>query len=171
MGSLTDLLHPGAAAGWLLPSALVLGVLHGLEPGHSKTMMTAFIIALRGTVAQAVLLGLAATVSHTSIVWVVALIGMHFGSQYDGAVAEPYFQMASAFLIIAIALWMLRRTWREQLRLRAAVRQRAHHHDHGHHHTQQDTPMSWPMPTRSGAGLPAEMSPRVRSSCSGSRAG
>jgi nickel/cobalt exporter len=57
MGSLTDLLHPGAAAGWLLPSALVLGVLHGLEPGHSKTMMTAFIIAVRGTVAQAVLLG------------------------------------------------------------------------------------------------------------------
>ena len=139
MGSLTDLLHPGAAAGWLLlPSALVLGVLHGLEPGHSKTMMTAFIIAVRGTVAQTVLLGLVATVSHTSVVWVVALIGMHFGSQYDGAVAEPYFQRASAFLIIAIALWMLRRTWREQLRLRAAVRQHAHHHDHGHHHTQQD---------------------------------
>jgi ABC-type nickel/cobalt efflux system permease component RcnA len=33
MASLTDLLQPGAAAGWLLlPSALVLGVLHGLEP-------------------------------------------------------------------------------------------------------------------------------------------
>ena len=39
-----------------------------------------------------------------------------------GAVAEPYFQMASAFLIIAIALWMLWRTWRDQLRLRAAAR-------------------------------------------------
>jgi ABC-type nickel/cobalt efflux system permease component RcnA len=62
MGSLTDLLQPGAAADWLLlPSALVLGVLHGLEPGHSKIMMTAFIIAVRGTAAQAVLLGLAAT--------------------------------------------------------------------------------------------------------------
>ena len=83
MGSLTGLLQPGAAAAWLLlPSALVLGVPHGLEPGHSKTMMTAFIIAVRGTVAQSVLLGLAATVSHTSIVWVVALIGMHLGSRY-----------------------------------------------------------------------------------------
>ena len=84
------------------------------------------------------LLGLAATVSHTSLVWVVAPIGMHFGSQYDGALAEPYFQMASAFLIMAIAPWMLRRTWREQLPLRPAVRQHAHHHDHGHQHTQQD---------------------------------
>jgi nickel/cobalt exporter len=66
----------------------------------------------------------------------VALIGMHFGNQYDGAVAEPYFQMASAFLIIAIALWMLRRTWQEQLRLRAAVH--AHHDDDGQHHAQRD---------------------------------
>jgi nickel/cobalt transporter (NicO) family protein len=139
MGSLTDLMQSGAAAGWLLlPSALVLGVLHGLEPGHSKTMMTAFIIAVRGTVAQAVLLGLAATVSHTSVVWVVVLIGMHFGSQYDSTVVEPYFQMASAFLIIAIALSMLWRTWREKLRLRAAARQHTHHHDHGHHHALRD---------------------------------
>ena len=44
-------------------------------------MMTAFIIAVRGTVAEAVLLRLAATVSHTSVVSVVGLIGMHFGSQ------------------------------------------------------------------------------------------
>ena len=94
--------------------------------------------AVGGTVAQTVLLGLAATVSHTSLVWVVAPIGMHFGSQYDGALAEPYFQMASAFLIMAIAPWMLRRTWREQLPLRPAVRQHAHHQCQGHHHTQQD---------------------------------
>lgn len=52
----------------------MLGVLHGLEPGHGKTLMTTFIIAVRGTVAQAVLLGLAGTVSHTPVVWVVALI-------------------------------------------------------------------------------------------------
>ena len=139
MGSLTHLLQPGASAGWLLlPSALVLGVLHGLEPGHSKTMMTAFIITVQGTVAQAALLGLAATVSHTSVVWVVALIGMHFGSQYDGDIAGPYFQLVSAVLIIAIALWMLRRTWREQRRMRIAVGQHAHHHDLGHHHARRD---------------------------------
>jgi nickel/cobalt exporter len=32
----------------------------GLNPGHSKTMMAAFIIVIRGTVSQAVLLGLCA---------------------------------------------------------------------------------------------------------------
>ncbi|MEQ1714521.1 MAG: hypothetical protein ABL907_00830, partial [Hyphomicrobium sp.] len=32
------------------PVAVLLGALHGLEPGHSKTMMAAFIIAVRGTI-------------------------------------------------------------------------------------------------------------------------
>jgi ABC-type nickel/cobalt efflux system permease component RcnA len=42
---------------WLfLPAAILLGALHGLEPGHSKTMMAAFIVAIRGTIGQAVLL-------------------------------------------------------------------------------------------------------------------
>lgn len=36
--------------GWFfIPSAILLGALHGLEPGHSKTMMAAFIIAIKGT--------------------------------------------------------------------------------------------------------------------------
>ena len=44
----------------LMIFAMLLGALHGLEPGHSKTMMAAFVIAVRGTVGQAVLLGLSA---------------------------------------------------------------------------------------------------------------
>src|SRR5207302_8010387 len=75
---------------WLfLPSAILLGALHGLEPGHSKTMMAAFIVAVRGTVLQAVLLGLAATLSHTAVVWAIALIGLHFGAQWNSETSEP----------------------------------------------------------------------------------
>jgi nickel/cobalt exporter len=122
MTSFTDLLQQGTANAWLfVPTAILLGALHGLEPGHSKTMMAAFIIAVRGTVTQAILLGLAATLSHTAVVWVIALGGQYFGQQWGGETSEPYFQLASAVIIIAIALWMLWRTWREQ------------HDDHHHH--------------------------------------
>src|SRR5665213_2081250 len=108
-----NLLQGGNA--WLfVPSAILLGALHGLEPGHSKTMMAAFIIAIRGTVTQAVLLGLAATISHTAIVWIIALAGLHFGSEWNIEANEPYFQIASAILIISIAVWMVLRTWRHQ---------------------------------------------------------
>jgi nickel/cobalt exporter len=56
MPSLVDALQHGSGNIWLLlPAAMLLGALHGLEPGHSKTMMAAFIIAIRGSVGQAVL--------------------------------------------------------------------------------------------------------------------
>ncbi|MGD1824220.1 ABC-type nickel/cobalt efflux system, permease component RcnA [Chromobacterium violaceum] len=123
MTSFAALLQQGNA--WLfLPSAIALGALHGLEPGHSKTMMAAFIIAIRGTVHQAVLLGLAATASHTAVVWLVALAGLHFGRNWNAETSEPYFQIASAALVIAVAAWMMWRTWRHGW----------HAHDHGHRH-------------------------------------
>ncbi|ACL61271.1 nickel/cobalt efflux transporter [Methylobacterium nodulans] len=122
MTPFADLLQQGTAHAWLfVPSAVLLGALHGLEPGHSKTMMAAFIIAVRGTVAQAVLLGLAATLSHTAVVWAIALGGQSFGREWGAEAAEPYFQLASAGIIVGIALWMAWRTWREQ-----------HHHHHHH---------------------------------------
>ena len=128
MTSFPELLQQGTGNAWLfIPSAILLGALHGLEPGHSKTMMAAFIVAIRGTVAQAVLLGLAATLSHTAVVWAVALVGMHFGGQLNAESTEPYFQLASAVLIIGVAIWMVWRTYREQQQEKAFA---AHdHHD------------------------------------------
>ena len=113
MSSFAELLQQGASQAWLyFPSAILLGALHGLEPGHSKTMMAAFIVAIRGSVKQAVLLGLAATLSHTAVVWAVAMAGMYLGQNLDAETTEPYFQLASAAIIIVIAVWMLWRTWR-----------------------------------------------------------
>ena len=134
MGSFSELLQQGAAHAWLfIPSAILLGVLHGLEPGHSKTMMAAFIVAIRGTVAQAVMLGLAATASHTLVVWAVAMGGLYLGQGLDAETTEPYFQLASAAIIIGVAAWMLWRTWREQRRARP-VPYVQHHHAHAHPH-------------------------------------
>src|SRR5438477_8114947 len=103
-----DFIHAiqsGTTSLWLfIPTAILLGALHGLEPGHSKTMMAAFIVAIRGTVGQAVLLGLAATISHTAIVWLIALGGLYFWRGFDAEAAEPYLQIASAVIIVAIAL-------------------------------------------------------------------
>ena len=136
MTPLSELLQQGTAHAWLfIPSAILLGALHGLEPGHSKTMMAAFIIAVRGTIAQAVLLGLAATASHTAVVWAVALVGMQLGGQFDAETTEPYFQVASAVLIIGVAVWMIWRTWREGRQ----ASQAAHDHHHGEEVRRIDT--------------------------------
>src|SRR5437870_13261098 len=105
--SLPDLIQKSAAHAWLfIPSAILLGALHGLEPGHSKTMMAAFIVAIRGTVWQAALLAITATLSHTAIVWLVAILALTYGSQWSAEATEPYFQLGSAVVIIGIALWV-----------------------------------------------------------------
>ncbi|MEZ0386041.1 MAG: nickel/cobalt efflux protein RcnA, partial [Verrucomicrobium sp.] len=118
MQSFSELLSQGS--GWFfIPTAIVLGALHGLEPGHSKTMMAAFIIAVRGTVMQAVLLGVAATVSHTAIIWILAAIGLHFAGKMEVEAIEPYLQFASGFVIVGLSIWMLIRT-RQDVKAAAA---------------------------------------------------
>ncbi|HDS4909818.1 TPA: nickel/cobalt efflux protein RcnA [Klebsiella oxytoca] len=149
MNDFTSLLQQGNA--WLfIPSAILLGALHGLEPGHSKTMMAAFIVAVRGTLKQAVLLGLAATVSHTAVVWLVAMAGLWFGRGWDAQTSEPWFQLISGILIVLIACWMLRRTWLES-RTHQRDRDHNHNHDHdhdhhhAHHHPHQHHPHAHPL--------------------------
>ena len=110
MTPFAEIIQQGTAHAWLfVPSSIVLGALHGLEPGHSKTIMAAFIIAIQGTVSQAVLLGLSATLSHTAVVWVVAVLGQYAGQEWGGEATEPYFQLASALIIVGVAVWMI---WR-----------------------------------------------------------
>jgi len=133
MTSFVTLLQQGNS--WLfVPSAILLGALHGLEPGHSKTMMAAFIVAIRGTLAQAVLLGLSATLSHTAIVWAIALAGLYFGRNWNTETTEPYFQVVSAVLIIAVAAWMLWRTRQASAAQADDGPLHDHHHDHHHAH-------------------------------------
>jgi nickel/cobalt exporter len=128
MPTFTELLQQGAAHAWLfIPSAILLGALHGLEPGHSKTMMAAFIIAVRGTVKQAILLGLCATLSHTAIVWIIALGGMYLWRGLAPETLEPYLQLGSAVIIIFMGAWMV---WRARHEQKMAA---GGHSDHDHH--------------------------------------
>ena len=132
MNNFTEFLNSGHV--WLyVPVAILLGALHGLEPGHSKTMMAAFIIAIRGTVWQAVLLGLSAAISHSLLIWVLAALALNYGSKWNAETVEPYLQFGSAVMIFGLAVWMYLRTRRE-------VREAGEHgHGHGHDHGHADS--------------------------------
>lgn len=127
MTDITQLIQSGSGHVWLyIPVAILLGALHGLEPGHSKTMMAAFIIAIRGTIAQAVLLGLSAAISHSLIIWLLAALALNYGSQWNAETVEPWLQIASGVMIFGLAVWMYFRTRREV--------KEAHEHTHRHSH-------------------------------------
>ncbi|MBK4636311.1 nickel/cobalt efflux transporter RcnA, partial [Enterobacter hormaechei] len=127
MNEFTTLLQQGNA--WFfIPSAILLGALHGLEPGHSKTMMAAFIIAIKGTVRQAVMLGVAATLSHTAVVWLIAFGGMYISNKFTAESAEPWLQMVSSVIILGTAFWMFWRTWSGEKNWLEGMQENEHHH-------------------------------------------
>ncbi|MYE02103.1 MAG: nickel/cobalt efflux protein RcnA [Alphaproteobacteria bacterium] len=109
---------------YLAVIGLVLGSLHGLEPGHSKTMMAAFIVAVRGTPVQAVLLGVSAAFSHSIVVWVLAILALTWGDETIGEKLEPWFIAGSGAVVIAVGLFMLQQAFGR------ARRHRRHHDGH-----------------------------------------
>jgi nickel/cobalt exporter len=130
MNDFLQALQNGSTSLWLfIPAAILLGALHGLEPGHSKTMMAAFIVAIRGTMGQAVLLGLSAAISHSLLIWILAAAALHYGGQLNAESVEPYLQLGSAVMILGLATWMFFRTRRE-------LHDAHHHHDHSHSHSE-----------------------------------
>jgi nickel/cobalt exporter len=98
----------------------VLGALHALEPGHSKSLMTAFIVAIHGTPAQATLLALSTTVGHTFVVWVLAILAWQLQDTAVLEKAEPWLLLVGGLLMIVLALRILSRLAPDGL--------------HGHHH-------------------------------------
>jgi len=125
--------HAGAHPWMFLGAALALGALHGLEPGHSKGIMTAFMIGTRGTYGQAIVLALCATLSHTAVVWILAVPASFGGVWYSDAQIAPYLNLVSGIVVLVLAWWMLRR----MNRANAHAHDHHHHdddHDHGHDH-------------------------------------
>jgi nickel/cobalt transporter (NicO) family protein len=139
MPDIPALIEAGTVNVWLLlPVAVVLGALHALEPGHSKSMMTAFIVAIHGTASQAVLLAISTTVGHTIVVWALALLAWQLQDTTVLEKAEPWLLLVGGLLIVMLALRILYR-----LKPKAAhghghshsqAHGHAHSHDHDHHH-------------------------------------
>ncbi|PZW41373.1 nickel/cobalt exporter [Humitalea rosea] len=131
MNDFGALLGQGGMAPWLyLPLALGLGALHALEPGHGKTMMAGFIVAIRGTPGQAVLLGVSAAVAHSLVVWTIVLTGLWLGRDLLPEALMPWLGLASGLVALGVAGWMARGV----LRQRGHGHDHHHGHDHDHHH-------------------------------------
>jgi nickel/cobalt exporter len=137
MPPIAEHIQQGATNLWVfIPTAILLGALHGLEPGHSKTMMASFIIAVKGSVGQAALLGLCAALSHSLIVWILAAMALEFGNELIAERAEPYLMLVSAAVVLGVSIWMFMRTRHDELSAKAHhhPNQVGHDHDHGNHH-------------------------------------
>jgi nickel/cobalt transporter (NicO) family protein len=111
--------------GFMLTAALIaaaLGGLHGLEPGHGKTIVAAYLVGSQGTAAHALVLGLIVTATHTAGVYALGLLTLYASKYMVPDHLYPWLGIASGLTIAFLGLYMLRRRWA------------GHRHTHGHHH-------------------------------------
>lgn len=101
-----------SSAGGLLYflAPLLLGVVHGIEPLHSKTVLASMIVSTRGGLRQASLLGISAALTHTLTIWIIAMLASHYGSHWNLGRLQPYFEMLSAMVTLGVAVWIFIRT-------------------------------------------------------------
>ena len=115
-----------------LALALFLGAAHGLEPGHGKTIVAAYLIGSRGTVGNALFLGGIVTFTHTFSVILLGLVAL-FASQYiHPEQIFPYLGTASGLLIIGLGTWLLVNHLRGRGFGHSHEEEHHGHHDHSH---------------------------------------
>lgn len=100
--------------------AFVLGLLHGLTPGHGKTIAAAYLIGSGGGSGQAVALAGIVTVTHALATGLIAVIPIALGHAQPPGSLSSSLELGAGLLIIAMGVWLLRRP--VQL----------HDHDHPH---------------------------------------
>jgi ABC-type nickel/cobalt efflux system permease component RcnA len=115
-----------------LVTAVGLGALHALEPGHGKTVAAAYLVGSRATARHVMLLGLTVTAMHTSSVFALGLVTL-FASRF--IVPErllPWLALGSGLIVIMLGVRMLL----SRLHGHAAGSTHSHLHDHrGHDHS------------------------------------
>ncbi|MFF9161191.1 nickel transporter [Streptomyces longwoodensis] len=137
--------------------AVGLGALHALAPGHGKTLMAATAAARGGRARFRDVLPLAASVTVTHTLGVVAL-GLLVTA---GSAAAPsviaWLGLASGALVLLAGAGLVRRAWRNRgtghgpSHTHDHPHEHPHPHDHPHPHEPEHTPAPAPAPAPSPA--------------------
>ena len=135
LGSLISKGTAGTGTGVVaLLAALALGAAHALAPGHGKTIMSAYLVANRGTIRQALGMGLAVAISHTVGVLALGVATLLATRNFHPERIYPYLSAISGTIVLVIGVVLLVRSVRSWRHTPAHAHGHDHHHDHHHDH-------------------------------------
>ncbi|MFV9689957.1 MAG: sulfite exporter TauE/SafE family protein [Desulfobacteria bacterium] len=123
-------------------TAMLLGAMHALEPGHGKTVVAAYLIGSKGRKIDAVILGVIVTFTHTFSIILLA-IAVKLTSNRITLTEESlhgYLGTVAGLMIFIIGIWMLvqRIRGREPFHFHSHDHDHDHSHDHDHDHHNHD---------------------------------
>ncbi len=129
---MTGLINRVSANPWFLPVALLLALFYGMghafAPGHGKVMVAGYLVGSKGTVKDAVTLGLIVALTHTFIVIILSILWLLFEKRLNTKLASSWLGIGSGLSISLLGAWLFLR------RLPGKKKESFHHHDH-HSHT------------------------------------
>ncbi|MEW6026998.1 MAG: hypothetical protein AB1599_06880 [Planctomycetota bacterium] len=121
---------------WIILAGLGLafayGAGHALTPGHGKTLVAAYLIGSRGTVSQAILLGLVVTATHMSIVIIAGVLALSASHYINQTALSLYLGIISGLIIIFMGVWIFYR------RLIHPLGDHRHSHNYLHSHSDDE---------------------------------
>lgn len=120
------------------PSAVALGALHALEPGHAKTLTAAYLIGTKGTKTDAVLLGLSVALTHSIVVIGLSVGAVWLGREAFTDDAARWLAVASGAIVMVLGLWLLQKRLRV---LHRCAQPAADSLEHGHSHAPDPQPI------------------------------
>ena len=91
-----------------LALAAALGAMHGLGPGHGKTLVAAYLIGSRGTPKHAALLGLTVTLTHTLGVYALGVVTLVAARFIVPETLYPVITLLSGLMVVAIGVSLVR---------------------------------------------------------------
>lgn len=107
------------------------GGLHALTPGHGKSMMAAFLLGKhKSSLADVFLLALSITLTHILVIFILGFIFLFIDKAGTVGTAVPFFEKASAILVVILALGLIRNginNWKHEKNHSNGDQ---HHHDH-----------------------------------------
>lgn len=125
--------------------AFVLGALHALTPGHGKTMVAAYLVGSRGTVSQAILLGIVVTITHTASVFLLGIACMVAFQYVVPDKIIPWLGFFSGLMVTGVGATLLLgkltgKDWGHGHSHEHGGHSHGHSHDHaGHEHSHAHT--------------------------------
>lgn len=107
---------------WMyFPTALLLGALHALEPGHAKTLTAAYLIGIKGTKKDALLLGLSVALTHSIVVIGISVVALWIGKESFTQDVTHWLQLGSGLIVVLLGAWLMVKRIRQ-------MRKAVHHH-------------------------------------------
>jgi ABC-type nickel/cobalt efflux system permease component RcnA len=120
-------------AAFALLLALGLGAVHGISPGHGKTLVAAYLIGNRGSLRQAAWLGVTVAATHTVGVFVLGVVTLVATEALLPERIVTWLSLASGLLVVGLGGALLWRAWRSARR-HGELAEGTHPHPHPHAH-------------------------------------